>query len=817
MVGGVAVGGAASHYDVPLRMTACFFPRRIVIAPLDLKLLRDLGKMKGQVFAVSLVMACGLAMMIMSRSLILSLESTRDAYYREHRFADVFCSLKRAPNALRPRLARISGVAAVETRVTGKVTLDLPGLAEPADGTILSLPEDRPQQLHLLFLRRGRLPALGSHNEVVVGEAFADAHGFRPGNEIDAIIYGARQRLKIVGIALSPEYVFEARAGEALPDNKRFGVFWMNERELATALELDGAFNNVIVDVAPSEDIAPVMADLDRVLAPYGGLVAYGRRDHASAVQLDDELMILRGLSVAFPAVFLSIAAFMSSAVLSRLVRLQREQIAQLKAFGYSSWQVGGHYLKFAVVIVALATVIGGCVGLFLGKNVVVLYHQFYKFPSLVLHPDWRMFGVAFVVSAGAAFLGVIGAVRQAVKLPPAEAMRPEPPADYQPSVLERLGLTHLVSTSFRMALRNLERKPWQAFFTAFGLALATGIPIVPGSFRDAIDYLLTFQWDVAQRQNVTVTLLEPGSASAMSDLGHLPGVMSAEPFRSVPARLRFGHHSRRLAITGLPRDARLNRLLDEHARPVELPSDGLLLSAKLAEILGCKPGDTLRLEVQEGRRPVREAVVQGLITDYTGVAAYMEIEALRRLMREGGTVSGAHLSVDTAHWKSFLAEVKEAPRIASLGIKEAVRASFLKSTGDMIGTITAIYFTFAIIVSFGVVYNSARIALSERSRDLATLRVMGFSHREVAAVLIGELALLTLLALPAGLWIGTQLATFIVTAASTETIRMPLILTTKSYASAVIVVLTSATLSFAVVSRRLHQLDLLGVLKARE
>ena len=788
-----------------------------MLSALDLKLLRDIGKMKGQMVSVSVVMACGLAMMIMARSLIYSLESTRDAYYSEHRFADVFCDVKRAPNALRSRLARIDGAATVETRVTGSAKLDIPGLAEPADATVISLPDDRPQQLHLLYLRRGRLPEVGRANEIVIGEAFADAHGFEPGNDIVATIYGARERLKIVGIALSPEYVFEARPGESLPDNRRFGVFWMNERDLAKAFKLDGAFNNVIATVAPGGNPLGVMADLDRLLAPYGGLVAYDRHDHPSAQRLSDELRVLRGLSVAFPAVFLSIAAFMSSAVLTRLIRLQREQIAQLKAFGYSSTQVGVHYLKFAIVIVAGATVVGGCAGMLLGRGVVQVYHRFFRFPDLHFHPNWPMFGVAIAVSAGAAFLGVIGAVLQAVRLPPAEAMRPEPPAEYKSSLVERLGLARFISTTLRMAMRNLERKPWQAFFTAFGLALATGIPIVPGAMSDGIHYLLSIQWDVAQRQNVTVSLIEPGSASALTDIRSLPGVMIAEPFRSVPARLRFGHHSRRLGVTGLPRDAYLNRLLDDKERTVELPPNGLLVSAKLAEILGAKVGDPIILEVQEGKRPRLEAKIQGTITDYAGVFAYMEIDSLRRLMREGGTVSGAYLTVDTNHWNDFLARVKEAPRVAGVFIKEAVRGSFKKSTGEMIGMVTTIYFTFAIIVSFGVVYNSARIALSERSRDLATLRVIGFTQREVATVMLSELVILTVAAMPAGLWIGTQLAAAIVHTASTESVRLPLILTTHSYAMAIVVVLCSSALSFAVVSRRLAQLDLLGVLKARD
>lgn len=784
---------------------------------LDRKLLRDIGHMKGQMIAVGLIMACGLAMMIMARSLILSLESTRSVYYERYRFADVFADLKRAPNSLRERLTQIPGVAAVETRVTGRMRLNLPGLAEPADGTILSIPEDRPAQLNRLFLRRGRLPERGNAKEVVVGEAFAKAHGFEPGDTIDAILYGAQERLTIVGIALSPEFVFEARPGDTLPDNKRFGVFWMNERELGYAFNLDGAFNNVLIDVAPGEDPAPILAELDRVLAPYGGLIAFDRGDHPSARQLDDEIGVLTGLSFAFPIVFLSIAAFMTSAVLTRLIRLQREQIAQLKAFGYSSAQVGVHYLKFALVIVAVGLGVGTVGGFWLGSNIVRLYQKFFQFPSLTFHPDANAIVVAALVSTAAALLGVIGAVRQAVRLPPAEAMRPEPPAEFRPSAFERLGLARFLSPSLRMALRNLERKPWQAFFTALGLTLATGIPIVPGAMRDGIHHLLDFQWDLAQRQDVTVTFIEPAGAAGFTSLLHLPGVLAAEPFRAVPVRLSFGPRTYRTGINGVPPNTCLNRALDREGHPLPLPPDGLLMSAKLAEILGAKPGDQIWIEVQEGRRPRVLATLQGLITDYSGLSCYMDIDALRKLLREGGTISGAHLALDGAQRAAFMEAVKETPRVASLGIRDSVRDSFRKTTAESISLIQGLYFTFSVIVAFGVVYNSARIALSERSRDLATLRVIGFTHREVAGVLIGELAMLTLVALPLGLTVGASLAAWIVASASTETIRLPLVLTPRTFATAVLIVLTSALVSFAVVSRRLRQLDLLSVLKARD
>jgi putative ABC transport system permease protein len=559
------------------------------------------------------------------------------------------------------------------------------------------------------------------------------------------------------------------------------------------------------------------MTALDRALQPYGGLVAYDRSEQGSAKLVDDRIQMLGGFSIAFPVLFLSVAAFMTSAALTRLVRLQREQIAQLKAFGYSSRDVGLHYFKFALVVVVIATAVGGIVGMWLGHNVVVVYRQYFRFPELPFYPAWSAIGIALAASSVTSFLGVIGAVRQAMRLPPAEAMRPEPPADFRPSVLERIGLQKLASPAFRTALRNLERKPWQAFFTALGLALATAIPIVPGAMRDGITYLMEFQWRLAQRQDVTLGLIEPGSFGALGALAHLPGVLATEPFRGAPARLVHGHRERRVGLTGLPRDARLNLLLNDEGEPVAPPLTGLLLSAKLAEILEARAGDTVRVEIQEGRRPVLEANIAGTITDFAGVGAYMDIDALRRLLREGRTISGAPLTVDPLRWDDFLLKVKEAPRIGSLTRTAAARESFNQTSGAMMNIMQAIYFFFAIIVSFGVVYNGARIALSERTRELATLRVVGFTHREVATVLIGELVWLTLLALPAGLFIGSQLARVLVDAASTETVRMPLVLTSRTYATAVLIILISSALSFIVVSRRLRNLDLISVLKAGE
>ena len=784
---------------------------------LDRKLLRDLNRMKGQAVAVALVMACGLAMLIMARSLIYSLESTRLEYYEAHRFADLFAHLKRAPNSLTARLADIPGVAAVQAGISVQVTLDLERLDEPASGLVRSLPDFGGPELNRLYLRAGRWLAPGSRGEVLVGEAFAEANRLRPGDHLAMLLNGRRKEFEIAGIVLSPEFIFESRPGAALPDNRTYGIFWMPYKEVATAFELYGAFNHASLRLAPGASARPVIAEVDRLLKPYGGRGAYGRADHPSHIRVSDEIRILQVLSIGFPVVFLSVAAFMTNAVLSRLLTLQREQIAILKAFGFSNQQVVLHYLKFAFVMVAGGTALGALGGWLLGNQLVVMYKMFFRFPELHFRYDQSAVLVAVLVGVGAAIAGVFSAVRRAAKLPPAEAMRPEPPASFRPALIERLGVARLFTHSFRIAVRNLERRPAQALFTVAGLALATGILIVPNCFRDSVAHLLNFQWDVVQRQDMNLGLVEPDSVEVVHLLRQLPGVVAVEPFRSAAARLRFGQRSRQLAIQGLPADTQHSRVIDARPREVPLSEHGLVVSKKLAEVLGAKVGDLVEVEILEGRRPVRLLPLMALSDDFTGIGAHMELRALNRFLGEGDMITGASFTIDFARRGEFLRALKDIPRVGWVGIKASLRENFRQTTAASINLIQSIYLTFAIVVAFGVVYNNARISLAERARELATLRVIGFTEREVGAVLITELAILALIAVPAGLLLGTGFAAGIVSTVNTETVRLPLVFTPFNYTFATLTVTAATAISALVVLRRLKQLDLVSALKAPE
>ena len=784
---------------------------------LDRKLIRDLLRMRGQVVAVALVVACGVAAFVAMQGTYGSLLATQAGYYEEFDFADVFAHLKRAPESLSSRIREIPGVGALETRVVADVTLDVPGVAEPATGRLVSLPSGRAPELNRLRVQSGRLPEQGRPGEAVVSGAFSRANHLLPGDALDAVINGRRQRLEIVGVALSPEFVYEIRGGEMFPDARRFGVVWMSRDALGPAFDMDGAFNDVAVKLAPGASEREVVERLDSLLDRYGCTGAYGRADQASHHFISNEIAELRVTGTFIPAVFLAVTAFLIHMVLSRLVATEREQVGLLKAFGYTNRAVGLHYLKLALGSVAGGAALGVVGGWWFGYRVTALYAEFFRFPVLRYETGWRVVLSAALISFAAATLGALSAVRRAVRLAPAEAMRPEQPARFRPLLVERAGLQSLLPVTARMIARNLERYPLKALLGALGISLSVALLVVGFYFFDAVARVVAVQFDFVIREDATVTFNEPRPSRARFELKRLPGVLRAETFRAVPARLRSGHRVRRVGLMGVEPGGELFRLVDKDFRVHMIPPEGLVLTAQLAKVLGVGPGSRVKVEVLEGARPVREVTVAATVEELIGLSAYMDERALNRLMREGGTISGARLSVDAREAPRLYALLKRTPAVSGVIVPRAVLQNFNDTIARTVGTSTTVMIFFACVIVVGVVYNGARIALSERGRELASLRVLGFTQREVGVMLLGEQALLTALAVPLGYATGLGLILLITRAVDTELMRLPLVVSGRTFALAFGVTAGAALLSGLLVALRLRRLDLVAVLKTRE
>jgi putative ABC transport system permease protein len=719
---------------------------------------------------------------------------------------------------LRDRIGDIAGVAQVETRVVVDVTLDVEGLSEPATGRLISIPARRRSMLNDIVIRRGRYIDGTRPDEVIVNEGFALAHNLTPGDTVTAVINGRRRDLEVVGFGLSPEFIYTIRPGELIPDNTRFGVFWMERRALASAFDMEGGFNDVTLSLMPGAREEEVIQQLDTLIESYGGFGAIPRALQLSHWSLSQELNGLQGVGQVVPLIFLSIAAFLLNVVLTRMVSVQREQIAALKALGYTNAAIGWHYTKWALAIALTGAVIGTAAGAAMGNAMMSIYNELFQFPALTyrLLPSVVTSGV--LISLLADVLGAATAVRRAVRLPPAEAMRPQPPARYRVSLVERLGIQGLLSQPARIVLRNIQRQPVRSLASVTGIAFSVAM-LIAGTFSlDAMDEMMDVQFSVAQHQDVTVTFVEAASAAARHELQRMPGVLTVESTRSIPARLRFGSRSRQLAISGLPEVPRLSRVLEvTDLSPVTLPPDGLVVSRKLAEILAIDRGDVVRVEVLLGARPVREVVVADVVKEYMGLSAYMEINSLRRLLRESETLSGGFITVDPSRLDALYRVLKATPVVAGVTLKGAALESFEETFAENINVMIFFNVLFAGIIACGVVYNAARMSLSERSRELASLRVIGFTRAEISSILLGELAVLTCVAIPAGLLVGYGLAALVVTLFDTELYSFPLAVAPRTYALSTLAVLTATVLSGLLVRRKLDSLDLVEVLKTRE
>ena len=776
------------------------------------KLVRDLRHMRGQAIAIALIVASAVAMYVTMRGMYESLLVTQRRYYEQYRFPHVFASLKRAPDSVAQRIREIDGVAVVDTRVSIGVTLDVRDLPEPASAQLISVPDRGEPLLNALHIRRGR--TIRNADEAYVSEAFADANRLAPGETLDAVINGRWRKLRIAAVVITPEYINEAR-GQAFPDNRRFGVLWMRHEELAAATGMHGAFNDLALTLAPGASEADVISAVDRILAPYGCLGAYGRDEQQSHRMIRDELAQDRITSLVIPAIFLAVAALLIHLLLLRVVSSDREQIAVLKAFGYENGAIARHFAELALVIVGAGVLLGVPVGIRLGHGLTSLYTRFFHFPSLTFEPGLTAIAISAGVAVAAALVGSLVAVRRVVALPPAEGMRAEAPIAFGRTSVDRV--MKLVSPPVRMILRSMQRRPLRTLMSLVALSTAAMILVVGQFSTDSLDRIIAITFRSAQTDDATITFNEVRGDDARHALARLPGVTRVEPMRVVPVRIRSGPLSKRTMLTGLERDAQLRRLIDADGRRLELPPAGIVLTKMLAKRLGVRAGDFVMVESLEARRSVERMEVTALVDEMIGIGSYASRDAVNRFMREGPSMSGANLAIDPHLAPRLYAYLKNTPAVASVALREAMLESFLKTIAENITISVTTIVTFAAIIAFGVIYNGARIALSERGRDLASLRVLGFSAGEVGAMLIGEQVILTLISIPLGFAAGWGVSAWIAHLFESEVYRIPLVISGKTYATSFFVIAVAAVFTAFVVQRRIATLDLVSVLKTRE
>jgi putative ABC transport system permease protein len=704
----------------------------------------------------------------------------------------------------------------VQLRVVWDVQLHVPESVRPVMGRMIGIvPRDFETGLNGLRLRAGSLPQAGDRDAIVVNEAFADSRRLAPGDRIDAVVNGRLRSFAIVGVALSPEYVWASREG-TLPDDD-FGIFWIERAQLAAALDMSGAFNSLTLKLMPGVQQEGVIAELDRLLAGYGSRGAYGREWQQSNMIVTQEMLQWRVNGIVLPSFFLAVSVFVLNIVIGRLVATQRDQVAALKALGYSTAEVRMHYLKLAAAIAVIGLLLGLGVGIWFGLGITGLYADVFNFPDFRFALPPGVVLLAWAVTLASAAAGTVFAVRRVVELAPAEAMRPAAPTVYRRTLLERIGLGRVLGAPAMMIARNLERRALRAVVTVLGIAGSIAVLVGGLWWRDAVEVLVDVQFNLAQPGEVQVGFFDAQPSRSLLELARLPGASAVEGIRAVPVKLSAGHRTVRTALTGVKGEQTLRRFVDQDGRPIPVPAHGIVAARPLLARLGAAPGSVLQVELLEGFPRTVSLPVAAVVDDLNGLGAYVEAGTLHRLLGEDERASMAFVAVDRGRLDEFMAAIRELPKVGSVWSKTAALESFRRQIGANLLFFTAILTAFAATIAVGVVYNSARIALAERSWELATLRVLGLSRDDVSFLMLGELALEILLAIPIGFAMGWGLAVMLVALTGYEAMQIPVVIWPRTYAYAGLTMLAAGALSAWLVRRRIDRLDMVAVLKTRE
>lgn len=785
---------------------------------LNKKLMRDLWKLRGQVLAVALVIGSGVATLVMSLSTIEALEDTTEAYYQRYRFGEIFAFATRAPLRLTNQVAEINGVQTVQARISRYANIDIQGFDQPAIAQLMSIPENSQPLLNQLVLRKGGWVSPGRDDQVILNEPFAQAHRLDIGDTVSVIMNGHKKQFYVVGIALSPEFVYAIGPGALMPDDKLFGVIWMPYEVLAAAYDLQESFNNLSLTLTRNTLPANVLNQIDVLLEPYGGVSAITRDDQMSNWFVKNEIEQQKSMATILPTIFISVAVFLTNMVLSRLIATERTEIGLLKAFGYTSMQIAWHYIKMMLVIGIIGVTIGSVIGAYFGRINTEMYAELFRFPLLIYRPSPYAFMIGGVVSLIAAVLGALTAVRSAVTLPPAEAMIPPSPGIYKQSLVSSLGLVRFLDQPTRIALRQISRRPLRSLLTSAGIAMATGLIIMTLQWDDSLSHLKRVYFFDTQRQHITTGLVDPLPLRAIHEFAKLPGVLTAEPIRMVNADFSFGTITHRGGITGMQPSSTLQLIYDDGRKQnIEVPSSGIVIASRLARKLKINIGDSMQVEVLEGRRPELLLPVVAIFDSYIGLPTYMNLDSLNRALNESPSFKYANLLIDPDYQDALYAAFKNMPKVSTVMLKQSALDSFNDHLVEHLMVFISMFTGLAVVLVFGVTYNSTRVALSERGRELATLRVLGFTKSEISYVLLGEVMFLIMLGLPLGCLFGGFLVWSMAKSFDTEMYRIPLVIEPSTYGYAIVWVVIAAILSAALVRRRVNKLDLIRVLKTRE
>lgn len=782
------------------------------------RLMRIIWKTKGQFLAVVAVVMVGIAVFISLMTAYANLTASRDSFYRATHFADYTFHVVRAPREVVREIQQVPGV--VES--TGRIQTDVALLRKDnSRGTarIISYTLPLSRSVNRLHLLSGRTfdPNSPGGIEVMTDASFAEFHHLKPGDQIAVVADNKKVSLRFVGTGTSAEYVYPMKdAAALLPDPESFAIIMMPQSEAEQILNMSGEINEVAVRFVPGVDQKKAVSRIKEILKPYGNLASYARKDQLSNVVLNGELDGLKANSMFMPPIFLGLAAVIQFLALGRMIKAQRMEIGVMKALGYTNNQIIAHYTGYSVMVSLVGSLLGLVAGLGLASVFTDMYAVYFKLPTRLSGIDYVTIaqGIALSLTVGI-LAGVMGS-RRIVKIFPAEAMRPEPPRVGTHTVFEHVGwLWSRLGPAWKMSIRSVSRNRVRFILTLTGIVFAVAMLVVSLFIGDSVDYMIQKHYFQEQGYDYFLRFARPVSEGELSSIRRLSGIARLEPQLEVPVKFKYGGRSEDGMVLGMPPDQRLRALTTMRDQPIHLTENGIYLDERSAKKLKVKAGDIIAVETQMSRgAPItRQVKVLDVNRQLIGGASFASLELANRLLDEQRIVTGAVIKVDPGKAAAVEDSLKEMTGVSSIMSRQQELEGFQQQLG-MMNASTAILVAFAFILGFAIVYNASIISFAERSRELATFRVIGFTVREVGSMLGNELLLQASLGILVGLPFGRIMAQKYGEAVSTDLFSIPVVIYPQTYVYAALLGLLFIIAAHVLVVRGIGRLDLVEVLK---
>lgn len=789
---------------------------------LDRKLRRELFAHVWLLVAIAGIVLVGVACFVATGTAYDNLTRAKTDYYRQCRMADFSIELKKTPLADLRAVAELPGVAEIRPRIQFYSTVDLDAAPEPLNALVLSMPDRREAVLNDIVLRRGAYFSDRRANEVIVNEAFAEANGLAPGDWVKLVLNNRSQELYVVGTAISAEFVYMLSPGTIVPDAEHFGVFFLKESYAEDVFDFDGAANQVLGRLAPGTAVSTeeILDRAELLLADFGVFTTIPLANQLSNKYLSEEIEGLQTFAVFMPVVFLTVAALVLNVLLTRLAEQQRTIVGTLKALGYGDWQVFLHFLKFGLAI-GLAGGLAGCgLGYVLAELMTWVYRFFFVFPALENHFYPGRMLAALAISLGCAVMGSLRGTRAVLRLQPAEAMRPAPPKRGGKILLERITFFwRRLGVGWRMVFRSLARSRVRSIAGVFAAAMGAAVMASGFMMVEATYFLVDFQFKWLVKSDIELTFKDERGPDALLEAARLPAVARAEPMLNVACTFEHGHLRHKGGITGLAADAALTVPRDADARPIRVPSAGLVMTRILAQILDLEPGDLVTVRPTKGLRQPRQAPVVEIADSYLGAAVYTDIEYLSRLIGEEYALTGVQLKVepDPAARAEFNRRLKQLPAIQGVADRHAMIQSLEDTIVLNMKVFIFLLVIFAGVIFFGSILNSSLVSLAERRREVATLRTLGYGPWQIGSLLLRESLVLSFFGTLLGLPLGYYLTVAMAASYESELMRFPVLLSAATPATTALMALVFTVTAYLFVQRSIHRMDWLAALQANE